>query len=167
MGSSSARPQEGSFGCLFCYNAALLRPPMLRSAFRTDTAPADPETLSPSGPLRALKQFGLILLCTAWVVLGLVGHDPWKSDDATTFGVAWEMMRGGSVVAPTLAGEPYVARPPFVHALAALSGAAFSPPLAPHDAARLAVGAMLALTLAFVSFAAVELYGRAWRWLPI
>ncbi len=139
---------------------------MLRSAFRADDALADPETLSPSGPWRALKQFGLVSLCGAWVVLGLVGHDPWKSDDATTFGIAWEMMRGGSVLAPTLAGEPYVDRPPLVHAAAALSGALFSPPLAPYDAARLAVGAILALTLAFVSLAAVELYGRPWRWLP-
>ncbi len=139
---------------------------MLRSAFRTADPPADPETLSPSGPLRALKQFGLVSLCAAWVMLGLVGHDPWKSDDATTFGVAWEMMHGASVLAPTLASEPYVARPPLVHALAALTGTALSPPLAPHDAARLAVGVMLALTLWLVSLAAVELFGRAWRWLP-
>jgi len=139
---------------------------MLRSAFRADDAPADPETLSPSGPWRAVKQLGLVLLCGAWVVLGLVGHDPWKSDDATAFGVAWEMMRGGSVLAPTLAGEPFVARPPLVHALGALSGTLLSPPLAPYDATRLAVGAMLAATLVFVSLAAVELYGRAWTWLP-
>jgi len=32
--------------------------------------------LSPSGPYRALKQAGLVLLCTAWIVLGLIGHDP-------------------------------------------------------------------------------------------
>jgi 4-amino-4-deoxy-L-arabinose transferase-like glycosyltransferase len=139
---------------------------MLRSAFRADDAPADPETLSPSGRWRAVKQLGLVLLCAAWVVLGLIGHDPWKSDDAMTFGVTWEIMQGGSVFAPTLAGEPYVARPPLVHALAALSGSLFSPPLAPYDAARLAVGAILAATLLFVSLAGVELYGRAWRWMP-
>jgi 4-amino-4-deoxy-L-arabinose transferase-like glycosyltransferase len=139
---------------------------MLRPAYRPLDPPADPDALSPSRPLRALKQLGLALLCAAWVALGLVGHDPWKSDDATTFGVAWEMMRGGSVLQPTLAGEPYVARPPLVHALAAITGGALSPPLAPHDAARIASGVLLALTLWLVSLAAIELHGPAWRWLP-
>mgnify|MGYP001601320523 FL=1 len=39
----------------------------------------DPETVSPSGPQRAWKQFGLMLLCVAWIGLGLIGHDPWKT----------------------------------------------------------------------------------------
>jgi 4-amino-4-deoxy-L-arabinose transferase-like glycosyltransferase len=139
---------------------------MLRFAYRAADPPADPEALSPSGPLRGFKQFGLALLCAAWVVLGIVGHDPWKSDDATTFGVAWDIMRGANALVPTLAGEPYVARPPLVPALAALAGAVLSPPLAPHDAARVVVGVLLAATLWLVSLAAVELSGRAWRWLP-
>ena len=29
-----------------------------------------------AAPLRPLKQFGLVVLCAAWVVLGVVGHDP-------------------------------------------------------------------------------------------
>ena len=70
-----------------------------------------------------------MLLLASWVLLGLVGHDPWKTEDATAFGVAWGMMNGGSVLAPSLAGEPYVGRPPLVHALAALAGTALAPPL--------------------------------------
>ncbi len=79
-------------------------------------------TLSPSGPYRALKQFGLVVLCGAWIVLGLVGHDPWKTEDATAFGVAWGMMQRGDGLAPQLAGEPFVDRPPLVYAAAAGSG---------------------------------------------
>ncbi len=139
---------------------------MLHYATRPVDSTADADTLSPSRPYRALKQLGLALLCAAWVGLGLVGHDPWKSDDATAFGVAWDIMRGGSVLQPTLAGEPYVATPPLVQALAATAGAAFSPPLAPHDAARLATGLLLAVTLWLLSLAAVELHGPGWRWLP-
>jgi hypothetical protein len=45
------------------------------------------EDLSPSGPYRGLKQLGLVLLCAVWIVLGLFGHDPWKADDATAFGI--------------------------------------------------------------------------------
>ena len=65
-----------------------MRPP--RSA---TPEPVDPESVSPSGPRRAAKQAALVLLCLLWIAVGLIGHDPWKNDDATTFGVA-----DGSVV---------------------------------------------------------------------
>lgn len=129
--------------------------------------PVDPEAVSPSGPNRALKQAGLFLLCLAWVLLGLVGHDPWKNDDATTFGVAWEIAQGGDVVVPRIAGEPWLEVGPLVPALAAAAIHAFSPPLAPHNAARIAAGLLLAAVLAFSSLAARELNGRAFRWVPV
>jgi hypothetical protein len=112
-------------------------------------APAAAAELSPSGPYRAVKQAGLVALCAAWVLLGLVGHDPWKIEDATSFGIAWEMLQGGNPLVPTLAGEPYVDRPPLVYAIGALSGRACGGVLPVHDAVRIAVGTMLALTLLF------------------
>ena len=48
---------------------------MARIAPNATAAPDADSILSPAGPHRALKQFGLVLLCGAWVVLGLVGHD--------------------------------------------------------------------------------------------
>jgi 4-amino-4-deoxy-L-arabinose transferase-like glycosyltransferase len=129
--------------------------------------PVDPETVSPSGPRRALKQAGLILLCLGWIVLGLVGHDPWKTEDAATFGVAWEMAQSGDRTVPRLAGEPWLESGPLVPALAAVGMRTFSPPLAPHNAARLAAGFLLLLALAFTSVASRELNGRAFRWLPV
>lgn len=133
------------------------------------TAPPEPAAASPrpSGRYRALKQFGLVLLCAAWVVLGLVGHDPWKTEDATAFGVTWDMMQRGNVLAPSLVGEPFVDRPPLVYALAAFSGRLFTPWLEPHDAARLAVGALLSATLILLSLTARELAGRTMRWMPV
>ena len=144
-------------------------PPSLSIVARSLPASAstDPADLSPSAPYRRWKEAGLVALFAAWVLLGLVGHDPWKTEDATAFGVAWNMMNGGSALAPSLAGEPYVDRPPLVHGLAALFGAALAPPLAPHDAARLATGLLLALTLLFSSLATTELGGRSLRWLPM
>ena len=68
--------------------------------------------LSPSGPYRGLKQLGLVLLCAAWIVLGLFGHDPWKADDATAFGMAYDMLKQGDWVVPHLAGMPVPDRPP-------------------------------------------------------
>ncbi len=128
---------------------------------------ADSVAQSPSGPYRWLKHLGLVVLCGAWIGLGLVGHDPWKTEDAATFGVAWSMMQSGNWLTPTLAGEPFVDRPPLAYATAALFGEVLSPLLPPHDAARVAVGAMLALTLLLLAATARELYGRGFRWVPV
>jgi 4-amino-4-deoxy-L-arabinose transferase-like glycosyltransferase len=127
----------------------------------------DSAELSPSGKYRALKQFGLVILCGAWVLLGLVGHDPWKTEDATAFGIVYEMIQGGDLITPNLTGEPFVDRPPLVYGLAAATATAFGGILAPHDAARLAVGILLGLTLLVLSATARELSGRAYRWLPV
>ena len=123
--------------------------------------------LSPSGPYRALKQFGLVVLCAIWAVLGTFGHDPWKTEDATAFGIAYEMMQRGDFLVPRLAGEPVVDRPPLVYAAAAASAAAFSSFLPMPDAARLAASAVLALTMLLVGAAATELYGRDFRWMAV
>ncbi|MEO8508215.1 MAG: glycosyltransferase family 39 protein [Betaproteobacteria bacterium] len=129
--------------------------------------PVDPEAVSPAGPYRALKQFGLALLCAAWVALGLAGHDPWKTEDATSIGVAAEMADRDDYVVPTLAGEPYVPRPPLAYVGGALAIKAFSPPLEVHNAARMVVGLALALVLLATAYASRELNGRAFRWLPV
>ena len=44
-------------------------------------------------------------LCLAWILPGLIGHDPWKPDEAYTFGVVYELLNGGSWIVPHLAGE--------------------------------------------------------------
>ncbi len=129
--------------------------------------PVDPEAVSPSGPWRAFKQFGLVLLCAAWVCMGLVGHDPWKTEDATSIGVASEMAKRGDIVVPILAGEPYLARPPLIYASGALAITALSPALQRHNAARLVAGVALALILLVTAQASRELNGRALRWLPV
>jgi 4-amino-4-deoxy-L-arabinose transferase-like glycosyltransferase len=139
----------------------------MRPARTAVPEPVDPATVSPSAPRRAAKQLGLVLLCTAWVVLGLVGRDPWKTEDAITFAVAWEMVQRGDWLVPHVAQETALSEPPLVPWLAASSLALFSPPLNAADAGRLAVGALLALLLAFTAFASRELNGRALRWLPV
>jgi len=127
----------------------------------------DASTLSPSDPYRAWKQAGLLLLALVWITLGLVGHDPWKFDDATTFGVASEMNQRGDYVVPRLAGEVYLLHPPLVPALAAATEHLLSPPLEPFDAARIAAGGALALILLFTALASGELSGPAFRWLTV
>jgi 4-amino-4-deoxy-L-arabinose transferase-like glycosyltransferase len=99
------------------------------------------------------------LLCAAWILPGLIGHDPWKPDEAHTFGVVYEMLRGGSWVVPSLAGEPFVEKPPLFYLTAAAVAKVFSPLLPLHDAARLATGLWMAAAFAFTAVAGRELYG--------
>jgi len=137
--------------------------PLNNTSERADTA----AELSPSGPYRALKQAGLVLLCGAWIVLGLIGHDPWKPDDAVSFGIAYDMMRLHDWIVPHLAGVAEAQRPPLFYALAAAVARALDGVLAPHDAARVAVGLSLAATMWLLALAGRELYGPAFRWLPV
>jgi 4-amino-4-deoxy-L-arabinose transferase-like glycosyltransferase len=140
---------------------------MLRPAHSASFARDSESTLSPAGPYRALKQFGLVLLCGVWVVLGLFGHDPWKTEDATSFGIVYEMMQGSDLLTPNLAGEPFVDRPPLVYALAATTGRLTAGVLSPHDAARLAAGLLLGTTLFLLALTGLELFGRNFRWMPV
>jgi len=99
------------------------------------------------------------LLCAVWILPGLIGHDPWKPDEAYTFGVVYEMLRGGSWVVPTLAGEPFLDKPPLYYLTAAATARLFSFALPLHDAARLATGLWMAATFGFMALAGRELYG--------
>ncbi len=134
---------------------------------------ASPEARASRERWRAWKQGGLMLLCLAWVALGLVGHAPWKVEDAQTIVAAWEMVNTRDLLVPSLIGEPHFIYGPLVPQLAALTMMAASPWLEPHDAARLAAGLLLLVTLAGVSLAGRELGryhkngGKAQRWLPM
>src|SRR6185503_6335126 len=101
------------------------------------------------------REIPVLLLLGAWLVLGLVGHDPWKPDEAYTFGLVYHILETGQWLVPTLAGQPFVEKPPLFFWTAALFAKAFAPwALALHDATRLAAGFYVALTLWFTYLAA-------------
>ena len=101
----------------------------------------------------------IVLLCLAWILPGLIGHDPWKPDEAYTFGVVYEILKGGSWIVPQLAHEPFLHDPPLFHLTAAASARLFSSVLPLHDAARLASGFYMALAFIFCALAGRELNG--------
>ena len=102
----------------------------------------------------------LLVLCIVWLIPGLVGHDPWKPQEGVTFGVVYHMLQSGDWLVPTLAGEPYLNFGPLYYWTAAVFVKLFGWALAPYDAARLASGFYMTLTLAGIALAARELYGR-------
>jgi 4-amino-4-deoxy-L-arabinose transferase-like glycosyltransferase len=104
----------------------------------------------------------VITLIAAWVLFGLVGHDPWKADEAHTFGIVVDYLRHGDWVVPTLAGEPFVEKPPLFYIVSAASAYLFGGLLPLHDAARLATGFFVGIVLLFLGLTARELYGRGY-----
>ena len=99
------------------------------------------------------------LLAAAWILPGLLGHDPWKPDEAYTFGLIYSALKNGDWLVPMLAHEPFMEKPPLFYWSAAIMAKLLSPPFSLHDAARLTTGVYMALTFAFIGGAARELYG--------
>jgi len=102
----------------------------------------------------------LALLLLAYLLPGLVGHDPWKTDDAIGIGIVHQMLQHGHWIVPHLAGEPFFEDGPFHYWIAALTAKVFGLLLDPHDGARMASGLMMAAVVAFVHLAGRELYGK-------
>lgn len=95
---------------------------------------------------------------------GLIGHDPWKPEDAHSFWLVQGVLQSGDWLVPTLAGEPYMDKPPLFYLTAALFAKLFAPLLPLHDGARLASGLYTALTLLFTGLAGRELFGAGRGW---
>src|SRR5215208_4315000 len=109
--------------------------------------------------MRKMGSVPIFLLLAAWLMAGLFGHDPWKPDEAYTFGLVYHILETGDWLVPTLAGEPFVEKPPLFFWTAAVLATMFGPVLALHDAARLATAFYVALTLGFTGLTARRLYG--------
>lgn len=111
-----------------------------------------------SGPT-PLKTTLFLIVCAAWLLPGLVGHDPWKIDEAVVFGMVAEILRTGQWIIFGIAGEPHVGHAPLFVWTAALLAKALGGLLPPHDAARLAAGLYMAVTVAALSAACHVLMG--------
>ena len=104
----------------------------------------------------------VIAFAIAWIMFGLVGHDPWKADEAHTFGIVVDFLQDHDWVVPTLAGEPFMEKPPLIYLVAGAFAGLFQGTLPTHDAARLATGFFVGLSLLFLGLTAREIYGRGY-----
>ena len=118
-------------------------------------------------PITPGKAWLLALLCLTWLATGLIGHDPWKPDEAYTFGLVYHILQSGDWLVPTLAGEPFMDKPPFFYMTAAVFAKLFSPLLPLHDGARLASGFYVGLTLIFTGLSGRELFGKDRGWAAV
>lgn len=91
--------------------------------------------------------YWLLLWISAWTLTGLIGHTPWRGDEAVQLALALDALNNGNWLAPELGRVAWLETPPLAVWWSAAALAAFAPWLAPHDAARLP--GLLALLLAF------------------
>jgi len=92
----------------------------------------------------------LLLIAAAFILPGLVGHDPWKTYDAVGLGIVHSMWATGDLLVPRIAGALWMFDPPLYHWIATAFGAALRPLLEFHAAARLASGVFVAAAFYFV-----------------
>ncbi len=115
-------------------------------------------------PTKALL---LGLLCTVWLLTGLIGHDPWKPDEAYSFGLVYHILKSGDWLVPTLAGDAFLEKPPLFYWTAAIFAKLMASFLPLHDGARLASGFYMALTLLFTAATGRELFGKSAGWASV
>ncbi len=110
------------------------------------------------GTKSPVKSALFVLICAAWIMPGLVGHDPWKPDEASIFGVVYSMIRDGTWLMPNIAGTPAYEYPPLFYWLAAAVAKLLSPVLSLHNGARLTSGLLMAVTLVYTHKTATRLF---------
>ena len=100
-----------------------------------------------------------IAIVMVFLLAGAIGHDPWKPDEAYSFGLVLHILQSGQWIVPTLAGEPFMEKPPLYYLTAAASARLFSPWLALHDGARLASAFYVGLAALLAGLAARRFFG--------
>jgi 4-amino-4-deoxy-L-arabinose transferase-like glycosyltransferase len=122
-------------------------------------APAEAPPTRPGVFTRIGTLLGVLLVALAYILPGLTGHDPWRPHEPQSFGIIFDMVTTGDLVVPTLAGEPALQQPPGYAITAAGMVRLFHDWLPTHDAARVATGLFLAMTLLFVGLMARRAWG--------
>jgi 4-amino-4-deoxy-L-arabinose transferase-like glycosyltransferase len=103
----------------------------------------------------------LFALCLMYIVPGLVGRDPWKTEDAAGFGIMWTMARGGleDWLWPNVAGLPMAEKGPLAYWIGAAAIKLFGGLLGDPVAARVSTAIFFLIGSASVWYT-TYLFGR-------
>ena len=102
----------------------------------------------------------LLVLCAIWLCMGLVGHSPWKPFESHTISTVKTILDTGNLIAPTSASDADIANPPLYYISAAATSKVLGSVLPLHDAARLASGLWMVITLLMIGMTGRELWGK-------
>ena len=86
------------------------------------TPRSSPARLTATATIK-LPRVALFLMALVYAIPGLLGRDPWKPDDASSFGVMWTMANGGLAdwLMPNVAGAPVFDAGPLMYWLGAIA----------------------------------------------
>ena len=109
---------------------------------------------------RKLPRLALLLLCVLYAVPGFISRDPWRSDDAASFGTALTMLRSpDGWLLPQVFGTPVFDEGPLYFWLSALAMKAL-PFLDTHFAMRITASVILGALLICLWYASYALARR-------
>lgn len=134
--------------------------PYSNPTFDSPAAPAPAALHLSALRARLTPALPYLLLILVFVFAGLTGHDPWKADEAYVFGVIQHMVETSDWVVPTLAGEPFMEKPPLFYWVATGFARLLAGALPLHDGARMACGFFM-----LINCWAMAAAGRLW-WGP-
>ena len=110
-------------------------------------------------PLAPLPLMVVAFLVVAYCLPVVLAYGPWKPDEPYIFGLVNHLLKTGDWVVPTLAGEPFMEKPPLMVWVAALTASVLSPWLDLEYGARFAILIFLAITFVTVGYTARRLWG--------
>ncbi len=102
----------------------------------------------------------LLVLCVFWILLGLVGHAPWKPIESSSINIVNNILHGASLIAPLATAQSTIETPPLYYLVAAAGAKIFTPLLSIHDGARLMNALWMTIVLLMVGMAGRELWTR-------
>ena len=102
----------------------------------------------------------LILLCAIWLLMGLIGHHPWKPFESDAISTIKNVIDNGHLLAPVSASNNQLSNPPLYYLSAALTSSALAGILPSHDAARFVTGLWMLITLLMIGMTGRELWGK-------
>ena len=102
----------------------------------------------------------LLILCAVWICMGLIGHAPWKPFESHAISSIKTILDTGNYIAPSAASNAHIANPPLYYLSAAATAKVLSPILPMHDAARIATGLWMLITLLMIGMTGRELWGK-------
>ncbi len=103
------------------------------------------------------------VVCLLWSLIGLVGHDPWKSEEAILTGMLAHA-ENAPIWSEIVVSEKFQIAGPLFYVVSGGFIRLFENILPLHDAARLSMFVWLTLTFIFVSCTAKELWGKTQQW---
>jgi 4-amino-4-deoxy-L-arabinose transferase-like glycosyltransferase len=105
-----------------------------------------------------------VAVCAAFLLFGVIGHDPWKADEPYCIGIVHNFLLGGDWLVPRVGPDPFLEKPPLMYWSAAALVRLLSLTLPFIEAARLVAAMWMAIAGVAVALAARAMYGpgRAW-----